>query len=73
MLSPRQRADEGPAHAKLTSAYARQLAEIVALVDEHVISGKTAKDLFAELAPGVSPRQLVEERGLRQHARRPSS
>jgi aspartyl-tRNA(Asn)/glutamyl-tRNA(Gln) amidotransferase subunit B len=51
---------------RLSEERARQLAELVSLVDANVISGKIAKDLFAELRPGVSPRRLVEERGLMQ-------
>ncbi|HEX2164021.1 MAG TPA: glutamine--tRNA ligase/YqeY domain fusion protein [Thermoanaerobaculia bacterium] len=44
-----------------------ELAELVALVDDGTISGKTAKDLLAELARrGGSPRALVAERGLEQ-------
>jgi aspartyl-tRNA(Asn)/glutamyl-tRNA(Gln) amidotransferase subunit B len=56
----------GGAAAKLTADYARQVAELVELIDGGVISGKTAKELFAELGPGDSPRRLVEARGLRQ-------
>jgi aspartyl-tRNA(Asn)/glutamyl-tRNA(Gln) amidotransferase subunit B len=53
-------------HERLTEEAALQLAEIVMLVEEGVISGKVGKDLLAELEPGVSPRRLVAERGLAQ-------
>jgi aspartyl-tRNA(Asn)/glutamyl-tRNA(Gln) amidotransferase subunit B len=44
-----------------------ELGELVKLIDENVISGKIAKDLFPELLEqGGSPRQLVESRGLKQ-------
>eukprot|EP01022_Parablepharisma_sp_SALTPOND_P021512 TRINITY_DN4267_c1_g2_i3.p2 TRINITY_DN4267_c1_g2~~TRINITY_DN4267_c1_g2_i3.p2 ORF type:complete len:477 (+),score=198.91 TRINITY_DN4267_c1_g2_i3:248-1678(+) len=44
-----------------------QLAELVSLVEEGVISGKIAKDIFPELfAEGGSPKSYVEEKGLVQ-------
>jgi len=43
------------------------LAELVALVDEGVINGPTAKELLPEVfAQGGSPRTIVAERGLAQ-------
>lgn len=54
------------ASAKLTDNYARQVGELIELIDTGVISGKIAKELFAELTVGDSPRRLVDERGLRQ-------
>jgi aspartyl-tRNA(Asn)/glutamyl-tRNA(Gln) amidotransferase subunit B len=43
------------------------LAELVALIDEGTISGKIAKEVFAELIEkGGSPRQIVEAKGLEQ-------
>jgi aspartyl-tRNA(Asn)/glutamyl-tRNA(Gln) amidotransferase subunit B len=51
---------------KLTDAYAKQVGELVALIDEGTISGKMAKEMVAELAPGEAPRAFVERRGLRQ-------
>lgn len=43
------------------------LAELVALVDEGVINGPTAKELLPEVfAKGGSPRSIVNERGLAQ-------
>lgn len=45
----------------------RILAELVTLVLEGTLSGKMAKDLFAELwATGASVRALVEQKGLKQ-------
>ena len=44
-----------------------QLGELVALIDAGTLSGKMAKDIFAEMVrSGASPRQLVAERGLEQ-------
>jgi aspartyl-tRNA(Asn)/glutamyl-tRNA(Gln) amidotransferase subunit B len=44
-----------------------QLAAMIALVDDGVISGKIAKEVFeAMVASGKAPRQIVEERGLVQ-------
>lgn len=40
------------------------LAELLVLLQEGTITGRVAKELFPELAPGVSPRELVEARGL---------
>ncbi|MEE8410523.1 MAG: Asp-tRNA(Asn)/Glu-tRNA(Gln) amidotransferase GatCAB subunit B, partial [Myxococcota bacterium] len=43
------------------------LAELVALIDDGTISGKIAKDVFAELiAGGGSPRAIVKAKGLEQ-------
>ena len=43
------------------------LAELVALVDEGVINGPTAKELLPEVfAKGGSPKAIVDERGLAQ-------
>jgi glutaminyl-tRNA synthetase len=44
-----------------------EIAELVALVDGGTITGKTGKEILAEIAAGGgSPRALVEERGLTQ-------
>ncbi|MCK5690896.1 Asp-tRNA(Asn)/Glu-tRNA(Gln) amidotransferase GatCAB subunit B, partial [Myxococcota bacterium] len=44
-----------------------ELAEMVALIDEGVISGKIAKDVFAEMIKnGGSPSAIVEAKGLKQ-------
>ncbi|MFP4599616.1 MAG: Asp-tRNA(Asn)/Glu-tRNA(Gln) amidotransferase subunit GatB [Persicimonas sp.] len=44
-----------------------QLAELVELIDEDVISGKIAKDVFEEmLESGDDPEQIVEDKGLKQ-------
>lgn len=44
-----------------------QLAELVGLIEEGVISGKIAKTVFAEMAQsGGSPKKIVEEKGLVQ-------
>ncbi|MGD2186509.1 MAG: Asp-tRNA(Asn)/Glu-tRNA(Gln) amidotransferase subunit GatB [Desulfobacterales bacterium] len=46
---------------------ARDLAQLIELVDRGVISGKIAKTLFEEMAAsGKPPRQIVEEKGLVQ-------
>jgi len=46
---------------------APDLAELLKLVDNDVISGKTAKDVFDEMAKtGKAPKQIVEEKGLVQ-------
>lgn len=43
------------------------LGELVALIDDETISGKTAKDVFAELlASGGSPKEIVARKGLAQ-------
>ncbi len=44
-----------------------QLAEMISLIDEGVISGKIAKTVFEEmLATGKGPRAIVEEAGMTQ-------
>ena len=60
------KASEGASTVRLTPDFARQLAELIALVDDSVISGNVARELLKGLAPGVSPRALVKERGLEQ-------
>jgi aspartyl-tRNA(Asn)/glutamyl-tRNA(Gln) amidotransferase subunit B len=46
---------------------ARDLAQLLKLVDQGVISGKIAKTVFEEMASsGKAPRQIVAERGLVQ-------
>ena len=46
---------------------ARELAELIELVDQGVISGKIAKTVFEDMAvSGKPPRQVVEEKGLVQ-------
>jgi len=46
---------------------AESLAELVRLIDEGVISGKIGKTVFDDMArTGVSPKQIVEEKGLVQ-------
>ena len=48
---------------------AKQLNDLVSLVDDGKISSKQAKDVFAEMfATGKSPGLVVEERGLRQES-----
>ena len=43
------------------------LAELVALIEDGVISGKQAKDVFAEMAEtGDPPGAIVEDRGMKQ-------
>ena len=46
---------------------ARDLAQLLKLVDQEVISGKIAKTVFEEMAgSGKAPRQIVAEKGLVQ-------
>jgi aspartyl-tRNA(Asn)/glutamyl-tRNA(Gln) amidotransferase subunit B len=46
---------------------AASLGEMIDLITDGTISGKIAKDLFAEMAEtGASPRSIVEAKGLRQ-------
>ena len=46
---------------------ARNLAELVSLIQSGQISGKMAKDIFAEIyVSGESPRKVVEKKGLSQ-------
>lgn len=46
---------------------ASEVAELVQLIDNDTISGKIAKDVFAEmLEKGGSPEAIVEEKGLKQ-------
>jgi aspartyl-tRNA(Asn)/glutamyl-tRNA(Gln) amidotransferase subunit B len=46
---------------------ARDLAQLLELVDQGVISGKIAKTVFEEMAAsGKAPRQIVAEKGLVQ-------
>lgn len=49
--------------SKLT---ARNLADLILLVEEGTISSKIAKDIFAEVAAGESPHKIIESRGLSQ-------
>ncbi len=52
---------------KASPVSADQLGGIVELIGENVISGKIAKDLFEIVwSEGGDPRQLVEERGMKQ-------
>jgi aspartyl-tRNA(Asn)/glutamyl-tRNA(Gln) amidotransferase subunit B len=45
----------------------QQLAELIALIDSGQISGKMAKEIFAEMfATGRAPAEIVKERGLMQ-------
>jgi aspartyl-tRNA(Asn)/glutamyl-tRNA(Gln) amidotransferase subunit B len=47
--------------------HARDLGELIALVESDTISGKMAKIVFEEMfASGRSPKLIVEERGLKQ-------
>ena len=44
-----------------------QVGELVALIDDGTISGKIAKDVFAEMAAsGANPRSIVVDQGLQQ-------
>lgn len=44
-----------------------QLGQLIALIDQDVISGKIAKTVFEELyASGGSPNEIIERRGLKQ-------
>lgn len=46
---------------------ARQLGELVGLISNQTISGKIAKDVFAEMmATGKDPAAIVDEKGLKQ-------
>ena len=56
---------EGLAASELTP---QLLVELVRLVENGEISGKTAKDLLPEVMAGAEPKRLVEERGLGQIA-----
>ncbi|MCC7289261.1 Asp-tRNA(Asn)/Glu-tRNA(Gln) amidotransferase subunit GatB [bacterium] len=49
--------------SKLTGAH---LAELILLVDSGDISGKIAKDIFAEVVNGASPKSIVADKGLKQ-------
>lgn len=42
------------------------LVELVTLIDEGTISGKTAKELLPDVMQGAAPSRLVQERGLTQ-------
>jgi glutaminyl-tRNA synthetase len=45
----------------------KELAELVSLIDDETISGKIAKDVFAEiLKSGGSPKAIVEQKGWKQ-------
>jgi len=47
----------------------RHLAELIGLVGEGRISGRTAKDVFERMwASGEAPRALVEREGLAQQS-----
>jgi len=46
---------------------AKQLGDLVALISDNTISGKIAKDVFAEMMhSGKDPSDIVEEKGLKQ-------
>ena len=51
-----------------TSLRPADLARLVTLIDEGVISGAIAKELLPEVIDGADPVSLVDERGLRQLA-----
>ena len=45
----------------------KEFAELVSLIDQNIISGKTAKDIFANMIEkGGNPREIVEKEGLTQ-------
>ena len=44
----------------------KHIAEIVDLIASGTISNKIAKDIFEEVESGVSPKKIVEEKGLKQ-------
>jgi aspartyl-tRNA(Asn)/glutamyl-tRNA(Gln) amidotransferase subunit B len=44
----------------------QHIAEIVDLVSSGTISNTIAKDIFAEVEQGKSPKEIVEEQGLKQ-------
>lgn len=45
----------------------KKLADLVKMIDDSIISGKIAKDLFIEMySTGMSPDKIVEKRGLKQ-------
>ena len=46
---------------------AKQIAQLAKMIDEEIISSKIAKQVFEEMAQsGVSPKQIVEDKGLVQ-------
>ena len=46
---------------------ATDIAELIRLIDENVISGKIAKDIFIDMCEeGKSPSQIIDEKGLKQ-------
>lgn len=45
----------------------QHIGELVKLIDESVISGKIAKDVFSDMCEkGISPSEIIEQRGLKQ-------
>lgn len=45
----------------------KELASLIKMIDNGIISGKTAKDVFIEMySTGGSPEQIVEKKGLKQ-------
>lgn len=56
--------EQGVQTLKITG---QALAELVALIDDGTISGKIAKDVFAEMmASGTGPKQIVQDKNLAQ-------
>lgn len=45
---------------------AKQVAELIAMVEKQEISGKQAKEIFAEVMEGKDPKVIVEEKGMKQ-------
>ncbi len=42
------------------------LAEMIEMIKDHTISSKQAKEIFPEVVEGKNPKQLVEEKGMKQ-------
>ena len=65
-MKGRARGDEDVSYASLPITPAA-LAELIRLIDDGTINGKTAKDVFARMwASGESPKAIVEREGLSQ-------
>ena len=63
LLSVLNKSNSSINDVKVTPEY---FAELMKLIDTNVISGKQAKDIFAEVVAGERPEELVEKHGLKQ-------
>ncbi len=60
------RRELGPAESPASKLKAKNLAELIELIDQEVINNRIAKEVFAEMLKGKTARAIVAEKGLEQ-------